>query len=104
MKYLIFIFAVVFASLAVLPCPDAPASQGNCVGELDGHEEDDQHQDESSEELCSPFCTCHCCHLPLVITGTIENASIPTLNERTGSLTPSLISKEFYSIWHPPKV
>lgn len=104
MKYLIFIFAFYFAGLTAMPCNDAAASHGDCGTELSGPETADQHQGESpEEENCSPFCTCHCCKIQKVGIVTSEAISISAVRESKDPLTPPLLSKDFFSVWHPPK-
>lgn len=105
MKHLILLFAVIFAGIALVPCQDAAASEKACGTEVNGHEAADPHSDETPEDLCSPFCSCHCCHIHKVRIAASANTLLPlTAEESKEALTPMLLSKNFFSIWHPPKV
>lgn len=105
MKNLVFLFAVAFACLAVLPCKDGTILHGDCATEVDGHETGDQHHpDETASELCSPFCSCHCCQIHKVGIAASEDVLIPLKSENKDTFISARLSKEFYSIWHPPKV
>lgn len=104
MKHLIFIFAVIFATLAVLPCPDAFASEKECDRELSAHEADDRHQDETANDLCSPFCSCQCCHLQALIMETFIMPLGPLTDPAKDQFIPTLFPTEYITVWHPPKV
>lgn len=105
MKHLILIFAVIFSGIAIMPCQDAAASEIACSTEMSGHEATDAHSDETAEDLCSPFCACHCCHIHKVRIAASVNTLLPlTAEESKEALTAALLSKNFFSIWHPPKV
>lgn len=105
MKNLVFLFAIVFACLAVLPCKDGAASHGDCATEMNGHEAGDQHhEDETASDLCSPFCSCHCCQIHKVGIVASEAVLIPLISEDEDAFIPARLSQKFYSIWHPPKV
>jgi hypothetical protein len=105
MKHLILLFAVIFAGIVIVPCQDAAASETACGTEIDEQDAADLHSDETAEDLCSPFCACHCCHIHKVKVAASVNTLVPLAAEESkAALIHTLLSKDFFSIWHPPKV
>ncbi len=104
MKQLIFIFAFIFAGIAILPCQDVAASQQECDTAVNGHKAGDPHAGDASSDLCSPFCSCQCCHIHTALL-TDASAAVFTAFIETDKdhFVPAMFSKQFYSIWHPPK-
>jgi hypothetical protein len=56
-KVISFILSLLILSMALLPCADEPVE--NHVVSVEMH---DQHEASGQHDLCSPLCTCHCCH------------------------------------------
>lgn len=75
MKTLAIIFAFYFIGLNGLPCSDdflplQTQSQTESFISLD------TYQGESHADQCSPFCQCHCCHIPVTELNTLYFESI----------------------------
>lgn len=52
-----------------MPCADGDSGHSTEAFQqmLDGHDHSG-HDHPAGEDLCSPFCICHCCHTPVVET------------------------------------
>ncbi|WP_194526197.1 DUF6660 family protein [Zobellia roscoffensis] len=59
MKSLTLILSLYFLALNVMPCSDAEPVSGDEVAVISDSGDGHGHTD---NDLCSPFCQCHCCH------------------------------------------
>ena len=59
MRFLCLLFALYFAVLGCLPCPDEvpPAGTATACAAADSH----GHDEPGPTDHCSPLCPCHCC-------------------------------------------
>ena len=93
----ILIFATLVAVAA--PCSDAPESVNADLREcIDDHCEEpcQEHMD-----LCSPFCTCNCCHIHF--TDYVEKASLIAFISDVKTHYPgTFYNRVAFSIWEPP--
>ena len=106
MKSLVFILAVYLLALSIMSCVDSYNKNSNYTSTkgvvLKGDKQTDQN------EICSPFCTCHCCNIPSY--STVENFAIkvnkPTINLLHGYYIQNFsISSNFHgNVWQPPRV
>ncbi|NER11836.1 hypothetical protein GWK08_00130 [Leptobacterium flavescens] len=63
MKILAVILSFYFLGLNFMPCSDALENEKDATEFVSQTDADHDHDhDGDSEELCSPFCQCHCCH------------------------------------------
>lgn len=64
MKIIAFILSVYILGLTVLPCSDNETNP-NDVETIVSIQADaiDHSNDNNLEDLCPPFCSCHCCHV-----------------------------------------
>ncbi len=102
MKIFALLLSLFFAVLITVPCNDANSDFGNELKFEQKHNQDGQHND-----ICSVFCTCHCCgtvlnvvHFKIPIPekrGVIHIAEIPDFQNL------SLLNIPF-GIWQPPKI
>ncbi|WP_317236517.1 DUF6660 family protein [Allomuricauda sp. F6463D] len=104
MKIVTLILSFYILALNVLPCSDTsfPTNDSQMEIVLDGHTD---HPEDGTSDLCSPFCTCHCCHAHTIDFG------IPNFKPLTPeiSLEPCIhfdnITKEYtHSLLQPPQV
>ncbi|MDT0647951.1 DUF6660 family protein [Zunongwangia sp. F260] len=66
MKIAALILSFYFLGLNFLDCSDEPqTSSSDSEVSIEVYAESDNPQD-SSEDLCPPFCHCHCCHVHVV--------------------------------------
>ena len=61
MKIFTVILSIYFLTLNFAPCSDTPPDRNDAQIEFSqATDADHEHQ---SNDLCSPFCQCHCCHV-----------------------------------------
>lgn len=61
MKLVALLLATYILALNLSPCEDGSFNDDSCNSEqVQGIDTDHNHGD---FDLCSPFCTCHCCHV-----------------------------------------
>lgn len=64
-----------------------------------------QHEEETSEELCSPFCICSCCSTPLLINiAQIFQNHISAKNTLYSVPIIPKICAAIIPIWQPPEL
>ena len=108
MKIVSFILSLILLGVTFVSCRDlAAASLPVQQAEVQLAQQDHDHNDTHSgtQDLCSPFCSCHCCHTHVVLKGdaTIdwdveEIPHKPSLHYSFYFPNPS------FSIWQPPKI
>ncbi|MGW9686741.1 DUF6660 family protein [Flagellimonas sp. 2504JD1-5] len=101
MKWTLIILSVYFLSLNLLPCGDSDSSseitkiEVNCAD--NGHDHDSSH-------LCSPFCQCQCCHIPVF---PIDHESISSIHITYSSEVygneAGFIQEVSHSLFQPPR-
>ncbi|WP_375596907.1 DUF6660 family protein [Roseivirga seohaensis] len=103
MRIISIILSVWILGLSVLPCADnQPAKEHIEVSTSDVG--DDQNHN-STEDLCSPLCTCHCCHSHLVVHQSYRLHSQPLSFEDPLAGHACSLSEGFKeSFLEPPKV
>ncbi len=79
MKFIAFILSIYIFALNLTPCEDNTVSDSEVKTEISHSTDDHQHQD---IDLCSPFCSCQCCHIYAtyfkIIDFTIDTTNIST--------------------------
>ena len=96
-----FLFAIYMVALTLAPCGDRDFPQPDSRVVTCQNDQTAQH---SHEDCCSPFCTCNCCSLPVMMVRQFTIVMVPTRPEELK--TPPVIQRETgYSvvIWEPPK-
>ena len=63
-KAITFVLALFFLGLSLAPCSDAAIQESDIAMVVNG---DTQSDHDTSSDLCSPLCVCHCCHSHLVV-------------------------------------
>ena len=96
-KIISFILSLLILSMALSPCTDEPIENESVSIETHDHHEESSHND-----LCSPFCTCNCCHSHVT-----EPCAFCLQTFVSYSSTPSdqsflFLSRISFSIWDPP--
>ncbi len=97
------ILSIYFLGLSFAPCEDAVVNYDSDADQI-GHFSE-QDSDNHGEDLCSPFCSCQCCHVNVVDIGLYPYEII--LLEISKSPNARLVSSKQevnYSILHPPRV
>ena len=84
-------------TMASLPCADEPVENESVSIEAHDHHEESDHND-----LCSPFCTCHCCHSHVTQHCTFCLKTFATFRSRPSDESFPLLSRISFSIWDPP--
>ncbi|WP_025666230.1 DUF6660 family protein [Aquimarina megaterium] len=65
MKILAFILSIYFLALDFMPCNDSiPITEDSQIEAFADSCENHDHSIEN--DLCSPFCQCHCCHVHVI--------------------------------------
>ncbi|WP_396022329.1 DUF6660 family protein [Cerina litoralis] len=104
MKLLAYILSIYFLGLILVPCGDnataADLDENFIVSQLDI-----EHNHGHSDDQCSPFCQCHCCHVNVIYSAsnphqiiTVEISSVQPFhfNRRALDFIPSILQ--------PPKI
>jgi len=103
MKLITSILIVIVFAANLAPCFDVNVKlKGDEITQI-ASSDDTQHQ--TSQDSCSPFCTCSCCvmSVDLISFGyTLNNPSINTQNLPV--FDQLLIENSGISFWQPPKV
>ena len=101
MRYIAFILSFCVLTLALMPCVDAHAVEGNCKT---AHEQTQDHPD-SQQDRCSPFCICACCQTTCLVTKANPVAPFVALVElQTPDYTPPVPVSYPNNFWQPPKL
>ncbi|WP_106791841.1 DUF6660 family protein [Aquimarina sp. Aq78] len=85
MKILVFILSIYFLALNFMPCNDSISITDD--SQIENFADSCENHDHSIEnDLCSPFCQCHCCHVHVI-----------DLNINTYQLVSPEISTELFA-------
>ncbi|MFI2744079.1 DUF6660 family protein [Zhouia sp. PK063] len=102
-KLLIFIFGLYVLMLNAFPCTDTDVFSNNFQTEVVAFSNLDHNHNTS--DLCSPFCTCHCCHVHTV---DFSSADFKLINTEIYSNLflhfDSLGQEPILSLLDPPRV
>lgn len=105
MKFLLYILSLHVLMLSFMPCTDEEdkASGKEQVSAVAGLQQ--QGQQDYHEDLCSPLCSCQCCHTHYQVysLNISENLPLPEAKQNT-LYTNNFSSSPSCSIWQPPKV
>ncbi len=108
MKYILFIFAVYFLALSIMPCTDVQNTDP-LFSSFQTEQLQENHNHAHAQDLCGPFCLCDCCG---VIPGFVfqfrtYSFSIPETEELKQIITynnPHIVSGFYGNIWQPPQI
>ena len=103
MKYVAFILSFYFLALNVMPCTDNDTS----VDDLQTHISYQQgsNHNQGGLDYCSPFCSCHCCHVHTIKFDPIVFKIIkPVIFQETFDLFNDPTKDIHTSILQPPQV
>jgi hypothetical protein len=102
MRFFIYILAVYFLAIIVMPCVDVHYEYSKHSHELSTTS---QNQLPSENDQCSPFCTCDCCVSPVISQhSTFDlNVALKILHNYP-DYNQGFISFLFSTIWQPPKI
>jgi hypothetical protein len=110
MKYISAILSIYILALALLPCADQIDWCNSDTGAeqvVAQAEAGDHDHSSDSKDLCSPLCTCSCCHLT-VRTPTKNDLpiTIPKFIFADSPLLESVLVDitSIHDIWHPPQL
>lgn len=108
MKIASFILSLILLGTTFVSCSDLaavslPVQQAEVQLVQQDHNHDSAHS--SSFDLCSPFCSCHCCHTHVVP----QNGATLVWDKEETPNKPSFhyfsyFSRTNFSIWQPPKI
>lgn len=104
MKLISTILSILITFLSLLPCDDVKVID-NCDQEIQFHNDNDN--DHSNTDDCSPFCLCQCCHTPVVIFSPYYFNTAITLYsnyKQLGYYQSLILNILLYPIWNPPKI
>lgn len=95
-------------SLSALPCTDSTDTEVEDVSfEQAQVSATIQAQDICNDieiDNCSPFCTCHCCHVYAAFSSTKFVVDILETPNQFKLHQEKLFSNNYFPYWHPPKV
>lgn len=106
MKFLTILLAVYFLGLNFVPCGDISFEDSKECIEI-SHTVDspsDVDHDHNTEDECSPFCQCHCCHVHTIDFGSATIALIePNIFKEKYAHFDSSGKDVFISLFQPPR-
>lgn len=103
MKFFVTILSIYFLGISFAPCEDAAIDNGSDGDEVVHYS--DQHSDNHTQDLCSPFCSCQCCHVNVVEVGLYPYEIIsPEISNLPNARFVNSKQEVNYSILHPPRV
>lgn len=96
------LFSLYFITLAFIPCGD----KEDCSAFKQSETSQQEHKQDHSEELCTPFCVCSCCATPFLIVKDFYSSlqQIEIINIVYTEHKESKTSTPIISIWQPPKI
>jgi hypothetical protein len=102
-KFFVTILSIYFLGLSFIPCEDAIIHSSFDDDQIGHYSEHDS--DHHSEDLCSPFCSCQCCHVNVVDIDVYPYQIIsPEISKLPNARFVSSKQEVNYSILHPPRV
>lgn len=99
-KIISIILSIVILSMVLMPCADEPVSSAESQSTIlldhsDNH--DAEHHD-----LCSPFCSCECCHSNYSHGSILDLAWAVLFDQFSIEHSFTFHSRISFSIWDPP--
>ncbi|WP_299383498.1 DUF6660 family protein [uncultured Lacinutrix sp.] len=70
MKFIAIILSIYLTGLTLIPCNDVAIDNSNTS--QDTYVSSDHGTDNHTQDLCSPFCTCQCCHIEIISSQPID--------------------------------
>lgn len=64
MKFIAIILSIYLTGLTLIPCNDVALDADQTAEST--HISSDHDTDNHTQDLCSPFCTCQCCHIEII--------------------------------------
>src|ERR1043165_568549 len=102
MKLFTFLFSIYLLFLTCMPCGDV-AGEENRLGKQTAIEKEMDHHNHTTK-ACTPFCCCSCCSTSVIFQAFILiDIYKPTFQSVNGDYCAFYISKDFHSIWQPPR-
>ncbi len=98
-KAISFILSIFILSMVLMPCADTPIDG---VASDMGIQETEDHNESDHHDLCSPFCTCHCCHTHITQHYTFCLGELTFFKSNPTEKPFLLVSRISFSIWDPP--
>lgn len=107
-KYIAFILSLYFLGLNFTPCNDEVATIScenmNCETDARIDSEASSYCDGEKEDLCSPFCKCHCCHVHVInLLADSFDVFSPGFPSGTFAHSDSLGKELSFSLLQPPR-
>ncbi len=103
MHFVSAILALYLSTLIFFPCNDVLADEG-IHHEVHLHAHSDQAPADFDADLCSPFCSCHCCHTYVVAVKKTNSQDSYRSSLEHNSYAERLFINPSFPVWHPPKV
>jgi hypothetical protein len=107
MKIVSFILSLFLLGATFIPCTDlAAVSTGQSLQQLEVQLAQQDHEDAhtNSFDLCTPFCSCHCCHTHVTYNEAALDLKVDNSSTAGYTLYPNYLPISFFSIWQPPKI
>ncbi|MFI2744209.1 DUF6660 family protein [Zhouia sp. PK063] len=103
MKFVALIFALYILSLHLFSCTDAVVNSNQTETTLTSLS--DNNHDHQDVDLCTPFCTCHCCHVHTIDAPIVSvhyfSVHIPT---SLYTYSEQIIEEPLYVLLDPPRI
>lgn len=102
-KIFVTILSVYFLGLSFIPCEDTVVDNNPIEEEMAYYQ--NQDTDNHLTDLCSPFCSCQCCHVNVAEIGVCSYKIItPQISKIVNTRLVTSKQEVSYSILQPPKV
>lgn len=102
MNILSIILSIYITCLILIPCSDIEHNDSNNIVTMDVNSE---YLDKHTNDLCTPFCTCTCCHTNVILNEitVVNNLESPIFNISQYSSYFDMETKSYHStLFHPP--
>ena len=100
-----FILSILIFYLSVQPCADGQADevrdQTEQVVDSPNHKQD---YGQSTEDECTPLCSCHCCHIHLLAKDEAKAVALPNVTVHSQLYLENPSQEVTRSILQPPRV
>jgi len=94
-------FTIYFFALVITPCADKEDCNEFKQTELSQN----AHQQQHSDEVCTPFCACACCAAHFLMSGTESHFEVTaTISTIYTDHATAKITEACSPIWQPPKL
>lgn len=87
--------------MAFKPCDDIPIID---IDSKTNVQAENEHSHSDLHDLCTPFCSCHCCHTHITNNCAFCSEELTFFECKSTDQPFSYLSRISFSIWDPPTI